>query len=163
MSTTKIKIKHKNRSRWGGKLIIPIDGIVSVGKAGTTEVSEEAAKLLLTKSTDWEQIAGQKDILAKPVTKGAKTSKSAKKAVKEEELEEEEEEELDEEVDVEEEEAATEEADADVVEDTDPNGLDSMDLENLINIAETSEITGWEKFRHSEKGLRTYLKNRMNS
>lgn len=162
MSATKIKIKHKNKSHWGQKLNIPIDGLVSVGKAGTTIVSEEAAKLLLTKSPDWEQIPGEKDILAKPATKDAKAGKSAKKAVKEEEPEEEEvdEEEIDE---TEEEEVEGEtEAAADAEEDKDPHGLDDMDLENLVNIAVTAEVEGWQKFKNNEKALRTYLKNRLN-
>lgn len=169
MPITKVKIKHKDKRHWGKQLNIPHDGTVAIGKAGTTQMSEKAAKLLLTKSaSEWEEIAGE-FTLGKTVTKGEKDAKSgSKKAAKvtepvdpDEDLEEADDEEIDEEdIDTDEEvEDDGEQQEAEV----DADELEGMDLENLVNIATTSEIPGWEKFRNNEKALRTFLKNRLNS
>ena len=48
-----MKIKTKNRSLLGNRLIVPVDGLVTIDGNGVVEVSEEAAESLLM-SSDWE-------------------------------------------------------------------------------------------------------------
>lgn len=52
-----IKIKAKNPSVKGMKLIVPIDGTIDIDANGVAEVSESAANLLVNKTNDWSYLS----------------------------------------------------------------------------------------------------------
>ena len=52
-----IKIKAKNPSVKGMKLIVPIDGTIDINANGVAEVSESAANLLVNKTNDWSYLS----------------------------------------------------------------------------------------------------------
>lgn len=52
-----MKIKAKNPSVKGMKLIVPIDGTIDIDANGIAEVSENAADLLVNKTNDWSYLS----------------------------------------------------------------------------------------------------------
>lgn len=51
-----MKIKAKNPSVKGMKLIVPIDGTIEIDANGMAEVTEKAAELLVSKTNDWSYV-----------------------------------------------------------------------------------------------------------
>lgn len=51
-----MKIKAKNEKIFGSKLIVPFDGLITIGLDGIVEVSENCGKQLIEGTNDWREI-----------------------------------------------------------------------------------------------------------
>jgi hypothetical protein len=126
-------IKINDESFFGKSINIPFDGEVKLDENGVVSVSDEAAEQLIEGTSDWTLVT--KTIKKKPV------------------IEEVEETEEDETVVEEENEELTETEEEEVV------SLDSLSVEELIQICEEANFpkSEWGKYTKSKKALEKYI------
>lgn len=151
MKQTKTTIKNKNLHHANSQMNLPVDGIVQF-KDGEAEVSIECAESLID-HPDFEIEVEEQEQIEVPkqkkesVTKGTKTS--VKEAVVVEETEEEEDET---------EENETEEKDEIVMTDAD---IDSLTLEEAIEVAKQGKVKSYHLFKTNEKALKKLIKKHL--
>lgn len=145
------KLKLEDKKFHNSELTIPIDGKIAVGPRGEAEVSEAAAKVLLT-------IPGWIDPEAAPaVEEAAKGSKKGTKTKTEPEN-------TEKPVEVDKTILAEEldkEALAAVLSEVDLDSLKDLPIEALGEIATKAQIKNWEKFKANKSALATYIKNQL--
>lgn len=62
-----MKIKAKNQNIASMKLIVPIDGLITIDAKGETEVSAKCAVLLVNNTNDWEYVGkAAKEVTEEP-------------------------------------------------------------------------------------------------
>ena len=147
----KIKIKAKSPNLFGNKIIVPIDGEVSILADGTLEVSVECADILINKTTDYENIdldgsetkkeEKVKDSKDNADKAGKKDKKADSKTKDESDKDEEEEEEED---------------------DSTPftkESLEALEIKDLLEILESAEVepAKYEKFKTKKNLLINFI------
>lgn len=150
-----MKIKTTREVNYGLQVKLPIDGVVTIGKDGVVEVSEECGTLMLESAgSNWiaveeEKIEGKKG-----------GSKPAAKKVAEKIEEESEEEVEDEDESSTDDEEADEESDEDEKEELPfKDRIRAMELAELVALAEESKCpkAEWGKFEKKKLLLANYI------
>ena len=57
-----MKIKTKNSSNNSSKLIVPLDGLITIDANGIADVSAKCAVILVTGTNDWEYLTKNSEI-----------------------------------------------------------------------------------------------------
>lgn len=132
-----MKIQAKEHLR-GQKRILPELGEVDIPKDGIIDVDNIELAQALIQHKNWDAAETLEE-----VPKKASNKKAAKKVVEDEE---EDDEDLEDDIEDEEDISAS---------------LDAMTLSEMVEVAKSSAIKGWEKFQKNEKALRSFLKNKL--